>query len=103
MRKKKKGTNSRMSDGNEIQYRFNALRFLAMSLKSQNDTLKPKTANSGNNVDNMHPTNAHIKQMGGATFWITSLDKSQQNPINPSLAMLCYAMIKNSYFPLSVY
>jgi len=68
MRKKKKGTNSRMSDGNEIQYRFNALRFLAMSLKSQNDTLKPKTANSGNNVDNMHPTNAHIKQMGGATF-----------------------------------
>ena len=34
MRKKKKGASSRMSDGMDIQYRFNALRFLAMNLKS---------------------------------------------------------------------
>ena len=33
-RTKKKGASSRMSDGMDIQYRFNALRFLAMNLKS---------------------------------------------------------------------
>jgi len=34
MRKNKKGASSKMSDGMEIQHRFNALRFLAMNLKS---------------------------------------------------------------------
>ena len=34
MRKKKNGASSRMSDGMDIQHRFNALRFLAMNLKS---------------------------------------------------------------------
>lgn len=33
-RTKKRGASSRMSDGMDIQHRFNALRFLAMNLKS---------------------------------------------------------------------
>lgn len=45
--RKKKGTSSRMSDGMDISHRFNALRFLAMNLKSQNETMKPRTANGG--------------------------------------------------------
>merc|ERR1712060_62519 len=46
MRKRNRGT-SRVSHDLEIQHRFNALRFLAMNLKSQNETLKPRTANGG--------------------------------------------------------
>ena len=48
LKKKRRGASSRMSDGMDIQYRFNALRFLAMNLKSQNETMKPPgTANGG--------------------------------------------------------
>ena len=32
--RKKKGASSKLSDGMEIQHQFNALRFLAMNLKS---------------------------------------------------------------------
>ena len=46
MRQKKRGTSSRLSDGMDVSLRFNALRFLAMNLKSQNETMQPQTANT---------------------------------------------------------
>ena len=39
--KKKRGTHSRLSDGSDIALRFNALRYLALNLKSQNDSMGP--------------------------------------------------------------
>jgi len=40
-RKSRKGDKSQLSDSFDPATRFNALRFLAMSLKSQNDTMIP--------------------------------------------------------------
>ncbi len=62
--RKKKGASSRMSDGMEIQHRFNALRFLAMNLKSQNETMKPRTA--GNETPTS--SNGAAVKLAGATF-----------------------------------
>ncbi len=62
--RKKKGASSRMSDGMEIQHRFNALRFLAMNLKSQNETMKPRTA--GNETPTS--SNGVAVKLAGATF-----------------------------------
>ena len=64
-RTKKKGASSRMSDGMDIQYRFNALRFLAMNLKSQNETMKPRTAQGG---ESPHSSTGIGNMKGGATF-----------------------------------
>ena len=64
-RTKKKGASSRMSDGMDIQYRFNALRFLAMNLKSQNETMKPRTAQGG---ESPHSSTGIGGMKGGATF-----------------------------------
>ena len=70
-RTKKKGASSRMSDGMDIQYRFNALRFLAMNLKSQNETMKPRTAGGGDTP----PSSTGIGNMkGGATFWLKNFN-----------------------------
>ena len=44
--RKKRGTSSRLSDGLDIAHQFNALRFLAMNLKSQNDTMLPAGAST---------------------------------------------------------
>ena len=63
MRKKKHGTSSRVSDGMDIQHRFNALRFLAMNLKSQNDTMKPRTANA----ETPNSSQGRVR-LAGATF-----------------------------------
>ena len=61
--RKKKGASSRMSDGMDIQHRFNALRFLAMNLKSQNETMKPRTAGTET------PTSSQGRvKVAGATF-----------------------------------
>ena len=38
---KSRKAKSHYSEGFDVSTRFNALRFLAMNLKSQNDTLKP--------------------------------------------------------------
>jgi len=37
--RKKRGTHSRLSEGSDIALRFNALRYLALNLKSQNDSM----------------------------------------------------------------
>ena len=65
MRKRNRGT-SRVSHDLEIQHRFNALRFLAMNLKSQNETLKPRTANGEGRAT---PTSSNaMRNAAGATF-----------------------------------
>ena len=64
MRRGKKGTSSRVSDGMDIQHRFNALRYLAMNLKSQNETMT-KTANGGGAET---PNSIGRVKLGGATF-----------------------------------
>ena len=64
MSRRRKRIDSRISD--EIQHRFNALRFLALNLKSQNETLKPETAFKGGETPP-----SHQKGIGnglGATF-----------------------------------
>ena len=48
--RKKRGTSSRMSNEGDIAMAFNPLRFLAMNLKSQNDTLMDKARTAGNNT-----------------------------------------------------
>ena len=63
MRKKKNGTSSRVSDGMDIQHRFNALRFLALNLKSQNETMKPRTANA----ETPNSSQGRVR-LAGATF-----------------------------------
>ena len=65
--RKKKGASSRLSDGMEIQHRFNALRFLAMNLKSQNETMKPRTA-ANNGGETPTSSHGHVNNLGGATF-----------------------------------
>ena len=52
--KKRKGTSSKVSDGMDIQHRFNALRFLAMNMKSQNGTMKPRTADTPGSSQGRH-------------------------------------------------
>ena len=60
-RRRKRGTNSNVEDM-DLHHRFNPLRFLAMSLKSQNETMmKPRTANA---VE----TPSSAKNIAGATF-----------------------------------
>ena len=66
--RKKKGASSKLSDGMEIQHQFNALRFLAMNLKSQNETMKPRTAANNNGGETPTSSNGHVKNLGGATF-----------------------------------
>ena len=63
--RKKKGASSRISADMEIQHRFNALRFLAMNLKSQNETMKPRTANGNETPKSIK---GHLQILGGATF-----------------------------------
>ena len=63
-KKKRRGASSRMSDGMDIQYRFNALRFLAMNLKSQNETMKPPGAVNGG----ASPPSSSGKGIPAATF-----------------------------------
>ena len=57
--KKKRGTSSRMSDGNDIT-RFNALRFLAENLKAQNMDagIPPRTA-----ISNTPPSTSAGKKL----------------------------------------
>ena len=54
--KKKRGTSSRLSDGLDIVHRFNALRFLAMNLKSQNDSMGVPMKSEGANTP---PSTSH--------------------------------------------
>ena len=58
--RRKRGTNSNVDDM-DLHHRFNPLRFLALNLKSQNETMKPRTANAAD-------TPASAQQRAGATF-----------------------------------
>ena len=65
-KKRRGGASSRRSNGMDIEHRFNALRFLAMNLKSSNDSMtKPRTANRAGTPKS---SNANVGQLGGATF-----------------------------------
>ena len=54
--RKKRGTSSRLSDGLDVAHRFNALRFLALNLKSQNDSMGVPNKSEGANTP---PSTSH--------------------------------------------
>lgn len=71
--KKSRMAKSHYSDGFDLATRFNALRFLAMSLKSQNNTMKPRDSTSEhwliNNL-NLTLTNSKLVCIKDLTFHI---------------------------------